>query len=279
MALLNEVCDEKRFQKKVGAALEEIRNGVHDGLFTAYPGEHNWEIAHRTLMPGMCFVLLQHQAHGHTRIGFRSVSTNSLCLAFGPLSIRGMYDEMHDIATQMVVKWARFGAEEKIHVTDDFTRLTLDSIALWVTCVSCMASFTNIRFRCAMGTRFNSFYHEELHPFVNAMLGLLVESGARAQRPMIANLFMRSAQKKYEEDIKFLRKIASDLLADRRAHPTDKKDLLNAMINGRDPKTGEGLSDESIINNMITFLIAGKPVSSQKFSLQLLTLRSRSRNH
>ncbi|RQM05945.1 hypothetical protein DH86_00002503, partial [Scytalidium sp. 3C] len=155
VALLNEVCDEKRFQKKVGAALEEIRNGVHDGLFTAYPGEHNWEIAHRTLMP-----------------------------AFGPLSIRGMYDEMHDIATQMVVKWARFGAEEKIHVTDDFTRLTLDSIAL-----------------CAMGTRFNSFYHEELHPFVNAMLGLLVESGARAQRPMIANLFMRSAQKKYEEDI------------------------------------------------------------------------------
>ena len=99
--LLNEVCDEKRFEKKVSGGLEQIRNGVHDGLFTAYPREHNWEIAHRVLMP-----------------------------AFGPLSIRGMFDEMHDIASQLVVKWARFGSKEKINVTDDFTRLTLDSIAL-----------------------------------------------------------------------------------------------------------------------------------------------------
>jgi len=50
--------------------------------------------------------------------------------AFGPLSIRSMFDEMHDIASQLVVKWARFGSKEKINVTDDFTRLTLDSIAL-----------------------------------------------------------------------------------------------------------------------------------------------------
>jgi cytochrome P450/NADPH-cytochrome P450 reductase len=50
--LMNEVCDEKRFSKKVSGPLEEIRNGVKDGLFTAYPGEHNWEIAHRVLMPG-----------------------------------------------------------------------------------------------------------------------------------------------------------------------------------------------------------------------------------
>jgi cytochrome P450 / NADPH-cytochrome P450 reductase len=51
--LMNEVCDEKRFEKNVSGALEQIRNGVQDGLFTAYPGEHNWEIAHRVLMPGM----------------------------------------------------------------------------------------------------------------------------------------------------------------------------------------------------------------------------------
>lgn len=50
--LMNEVCDEKRFSKKVSGPLEQIRNGVKDGLFTAYPGEHNWEIAHRVLMPG-----------------------------------------------------------------------------------------------------------------------------------------------------------------------------------------------------------------------------------
>ena len=153
-----------------------------------------------------------------------------------------MYDEMHDIASQLVIKWARFGPKEKINVTDDFTRLTLDSIAL-----------------CAMDTRFNSFYHEEMHPFVDAMVGLLQESGARARRPAVANYFMRSAQQKYDADIALLKEVAKDVVAERKANPNDKKDLLNAMIKGRDPKTGEGLTEASILNNMITFLIAGKP--------------------
>lgn len=43
-----------------------------------------------------------------------------------------MFDEMYDIASQLVAKWARFGPKEKINVTEDFTRLTLDSIALYV---------------------------------------------------------------------------------------------------------------------------------------------------
>ena len=37
---------------------------------------------------------------------------------------------MHDIASQLVSKWARYGPENKIPVAEDFTRLTLDSIAL-----------------------------------------------------------------------------------------------------------------------------------------------------
>jgi cytochrome P450 len=102
-ALLNEICDEKRFTKLVTGNLNQVRNGIADGLFTAHSHEHNWGVAHRVLMS-----------------------------AFGPMSIRLMFDEMHDIATQLVAKWARFGSKEKINVTDDFTRLTLDSIALYV---------------------------------------------------------------------------------------------------------------------------------------------------
>ncbi|KAH9213493.1 fatty acid hydroxylase [Leptodontidium sp. 2 PMI_412] len=224
--LLNEVCDEQRFAKTVTGALEQIRHGIADGLFTAYNGEHNWEIAHRVLMP-----------------------------AFGPLSIRSMFDEMHDIASQLVVKWARFGSKERINVTDDLTRLTLDSIAL-----------------CAMDTRFNSFYHEEMHPFVNAMVGFLSESGARAQRPAVATYFMRSAQQKFDSDIALLKNVATEVVAQRKANPNNKKDLLNAMIKGRDAKTGEGLSDESVLNNMITFLIAGHETTSGLLSFLLYNL-------
>jgi cytochrome P450 / NADPH-cytochrome P450 reductase len=68
--LVDEVCNEERFKKAIASGLKEIRNGIHDGLFTAeYPGEENWAIAHRVLVP-----------------------------AFGPLAIRGMFDGEYCIA-------------------------------------------------------------------------------------------------------------------------------------------------------------------------------------
>lgn len=225
--LVNELCDEKRFEKAVSGGLAQLRHLTHDGLFTAFTGEHNWEIAHRTLMP-----------------------------SFGPLPISQMFSDMHDIASQLVLKWARYGPDYKIPVTDDFTRLTLDSIAL-----------------TAMGMRFNSFYSEEMHPFVNGMLDVLRESGERSSRPAFADRFMGSRKYKFDSDIAFLRGTAKDLLNQRRQHPNDNKDLLNAMIKGKDPKTGESLNEETVIgrsalskgpkltnhnlDNMITFLIAG----------------------
>ncbi|RJE26772.1 bifunctional P-450 NADPH-P450 reductase [Aspergillus sclerotialis] len=219
--LAEEVFNEERFSKVVSGGLNEIRNGVHDGLFTAnYPGEENWAIAHRVLVP-----------------------------AFGPLSIRGMFDEMYDIATQLVMKWARQGPNSPIMVTDDFTRLTLDTIAL-----------------CAMGTRFNSFYHEEMHPFVEAMIGLLQGSSDRARRPALINNLPTSENAKYWNDINFLRTLSQEMVEARKQNPQDKKDLLNALILGKDPQTGQGLSDDSIANNMITFLIAGHETTSGMLS-------------
>ena len=110
---------------------------------------------------------------------------------------------------------------------------------------------------CAMGTRFNSFYKEELHPFVGAMVGLLVESGNRSRRPHVADYFFRSRKAQYDQNLQYIRQMAKELIDNRRAHPSEKKDLLNAMLYNKDPQTGEGLSDDAIVNNMITFLIAG----------------------
>lgn len=147
---------------------------------------------------------------------------------------------MHEILRQMVLKWARYGPDNRIDVADDFTRLTLDSIAI-----------------CAMDTRFNSFYTEGMHPFVEAMREVLLEAGRRANRPSLVKRLMGSADRKYAEDIEVLQSTAMKIVADKRANPTDKKSLVNTMLNGKDPKTGEKMTDESIADNMITFLIAG----------------------
>lgn len=224
--MVNEACDEKRFGKCVGSALGEIRNGVHDGLFTARNDEPNWGIAHRVLMP-----------------------------AFGPTKIQSMFDEMHDIASQLAMKWARHGSSVPIAAPDDFTRLTLDTLAL-----------------CAMDYRFNSYYHDELHPFIEAMGNFLTESGSRSRRPGFASVFYRQANQQYFDDIQLLRDTAEDVLRARKANPTDRKDLLTAMLNGTDPKTGQKLSDSSIIDNLITFLIAGHETTSGLLSFAFFQL-------
>ncbi|KAK6531769.1 hypothetical protein TWF694_002938 [Orbilia ellipsospora] len=224
--LVHEACDEKRFAKQVSSALEQIRNGVGDGLFSAYTGEENWGIAHRVLIP-----------------------------AFGPLAIRDMFDEMADVANQLALKWARLPTGATIDPSDDFTRLALDTVTL-----------------CAMGARFNSFYTEAQHPFVDSMVDFLIESGNRGRRLPAMNMIPGQATDKYFRDIEFMKQVANDLLKERKENPCDKKDLLNAMIKGRDPQTGKGLSDELIVNNMITFLIAGHETTSATLAFTMYNL-------
>jgi cytochrome P450/NADPH-cytochrome P450 reductase len=100
-ALVNEVCDETRFSKKVHRPLEILRDIGGDGLFTAYNDEPHWATAHRLLMP-----------------------------AFGPIGVRGMFGRMEEIADQMLLRWERFGPDAVIDVADSMTRLTLDTIAM-----------------------------------------------------------------------------------------------------------------------------------------------------
>jgi len=162
---------------------------------------------------------------------------------------------MHDIATQLAMKWARYGPNNSIAVTDDFTRLTLDTIAL-----------------CSMDFRFNSYYSPTLHPFIEAMGNFLTECGARAQRLPLPSLLYHAQDQKFNADIEVLRKTAQDVLDARKAEKTDRKDLLTAMLNGVDPKTGQRMSDDLIMDNLITFLIAGHETTSGLLSFSFYQL-------
>ncbi|KAK4180904.1 putative bifunctional cytochrome P450 E-class, group I:NADPH-P450 reductase [Triangularia setosa] len=225
-ALVHEVSDETRFKKPIIADLEQLRNGVPAGMFTTPTEEPVWGIAHRVLTP-----------------------------AFGPVPIQEMFFEMHELAAQLTMKWARHGPEQTIAVSEDFTRLALDTIAL-----------------CSMDFRFNSYYHDELHPFITAMSNFLTESGNRSLKGnFLSSLFFWSSNK-YFADIKTLRVIAQSVLDARRANPKGRKDLLSAMLEGVDRKTGEKLDDGAIIDNLITFLIAGHETTSGMLSFAFVML-------
>ncbi len=163
---------------------------------------------------------------------------------------------MHDIASQLVLKWARQGADHRALLTDDFTRLTLDTIAL-----------------CAMDYRFNSFYTEGVHPFIDSMSRILSSLNQGSQiGPRLMKLVMPSINAQLKKDDEYMDDVAQELVNFRRSHPTEKKDLLNAMINGRDPKTGASMRDELIIANMRTFLVAGHETTSGLLSFAFANL-------
>ncbi len=99
--LVDELCDEKRFDKAVRGALRRVRAVGGDGLFTADTTEPNWSKAHN--------ILLQ---------------------PFGGRAMQSYHPSMVDIAEQLVHKWSRLNADDEIDVVHDMTALTLDTIGL-----------------------------------------------------------------------------------------------------------------------------------------------------
>ncbi len=99
--LVDELSDEKRFDKTVRGALRRVRAVGGDGLFTADTNEPNWSKAHN--------ILLQ---------------------PFGNRAMQSYHPSMVDIAEQLVNKWERLNADDEIDVVHDMTALTLDTIGL-----------------------------------------------------------------------------------------------------------------------------------------------------
>ena len=102
LEMINDLCDDARFDKLVGVGQRELRK-THEsaGLFTADTDDPLWKSAHDILLP-----------------------------SFSTWAMKGYLDPMIDIAEQLCEKWERLNPDEPIDVTADMTRLTLDTIAL-----------------------------------------------------------------------------------------------------------------------------------------------------
>ncbi|CAP97749.1 hypothetical protein E8E15_011106 [Penicillium rubens] len=94
-ALLEEVCDEKRFRKCVTSPIVEIRSLAHDSLFTAFDNEESWGIAHRIMAP---YVL--------------------------PEAIKEMHRDMQLTTDDLIWKWTSTDStRQRIDVVNDLDRL------------------------------------------------------------------------------------------------------------------------------------------------------------
>jgi cytochrome P450 / NADPH-cytochrome P450 reductase len=181
-------------------------------------------------------------------------------ILMAPFSMQAMRDYMPamvDIADQLMNKWDRLNPGEDIDVTADMTRLTLDTIAL-----------------CGFGYRFNSFYRDTPHPFVQAIVRVLDESQARLRQLPLQTRFKIRAQRQFEEDQAFMADLVDDLIRKRRAmgDAADNTDLLGRMLTGVDKQTGLTLPDDNIRAQCITFLVAGHETTSGLLSFAIYFL-------
>ncbi|MFF4658964.1 bifunctional cytochrome P450/NADPH--P450 reductase [Streptomyces sp. NPDC001381] len=225
--LVAEVSDETRFFKQIEKTpLQHVRDFAGAGLFTAHQHEEEWGMAHRILLP-----------------------------AFSQRAMRAYYGQMLEIARNLVGKWER-KTGQPVNITDDYTRLTLDTIAL-----------------SGFGYRFRSFDKEELHPFLNALLGALVESLRRSQElPMMTRL-RKSDAKKYGENIQQMRDLVESVIKERReGKGGGEEDLLGLMLEATDPETGKLLTDDNVRDQVLTFLIAGHETTSGLLSFATYSL-------
>ncbi len=180
-----------------------------------------------------------------------------LMAPFSQQAMREYMPRMLDIAGQLSDKWERLNPDDAVDVPANMTALTLDTIAL-----------------CGFDYRFNSLYRDTAHPFVAAMMRALEGAQARARRlPIQTRLHIRE-QRQAEDDQAFMASLVQKLIDDRRAQgaAADNSDLLGRMLTGIDPVGGQGLPDENIVSQCLTFLVAGHETTSGLLSFAIYYL-------
>ena len=165
------------------------------------------------------------------------------------MAIRKMFPKMLDITSQMILKWENFGSDHAFDVSDNFTRLSLDVVAL-----------------CAFDYRLNNFYTEKVHPFIEALISVLWEASRRATRSTFENWIRIWSWRDFQAQTARMHSICDAIIAERRQKPKDVDDLLNVMLFSCDEETGIRLSDENIRYQVETFLVR-MTASSEKRDL------------
>ncbi|KIM30076.1 hypothetical protein M408DRAFT_328481 [Serendipita vermifera MAFF 305830] len=184
-----------------------------------------------------------------------AIAHRILMPAFGPSVIKSMWSDMFDICSQMCLKWERFGADVPINPNENFTQLAFDTVAL-----------------CTMGYRNNSFYQENTGSFISAMQTFMGYVEERTQLPKVVRLLKGHTDAKYQKCQDDMNVLIDKVIATRRKNRGVRRDLLELMLYGRDPKTNEGLTDENIRAQLITFLVAGHETTSGLLSFVMYYL-------
>ena len=178
---------------------------------------------------------------------------NVLMPAFSQSSMRSYHDTMAECVDQLCDYWTSQNGQGSVDVSSDMNRLTLEVIG-----------------RTGFGFSFDSFAAGR-HPFVESMTRALSYVSQTANDiPVVREILGWKAMRQNPKDIALMKRTVDEVIgARRRGDSPPQDDLLQRMLENPDPETGELMSDQSIRNQVLTFLIAGHETTAGLLSFAL----------
>ena len=152
-----------------------------------------------------------------------------------PAAVAEHFHQVRDLAVELTAKWRDLGSHPTVSAIGELNRLDLETTTL-----------------CFYGKRLHGLTGPE-PPMIRAMDRATGEAMKRPTRPKLLNWLLY--QSRYEQDCKTMRQYASECLQYRKDNPTDREDLLYAMMNATDPKTGKKIDETQIIDEIVTMPI------------------------
>ncbi|KAI2620570.1 bifunctional P-450:NADPH-P450 reductase [Hypoxylon sp. NC1633] len=153
-----------------------------------------------------------------------------------PQALAGHFDEMRDCALELLEKWKGLGRNDGgVSAIGELNRLNLEATT-----------------RTLFGKKLDCLSGPE-HPMLKAMEDSTSEAMKRPTRPGFLNWLIYGG--KLSSATKTMRTYAQELVGHRKANPTDREDLLAAMLSAKDPKTGAALTDSQVIDEIVSMPI------------------------
>ncbi|KAI2605388.1 bifunctional P-450:NADPH-P450 reductase [Hypoxylon fragiforme] len=150
-------------------------------------------------------------------------------------ALKDHFVEMRDLADELIEKWKGLGNDNEVSAVGELNKLNLEATTLTL-----------------FGKKLNGLYGPGL-PMLQAMEDSTSEAMKRPTRPGLLNKLWYG--RKFSSATTTMRAYAQDLIDYRKANPTDRQDMLAAMMSAKDPKTGEALKDSQVIDEIVTMPI------------------------
>lgn len=164
-----------------------------------------------------------------------------------------------DTVHELITAWDGHADKKTwIDVPADTNRLTIEIIS-----------------RAGFGHSFSTLTDPAENEFIAAVLRELHYANRRTDSIPFYEKFLGGARRReHAADKKFIRAQAEKVIEGRRAHPRagQAPDMLDAMLTCSDAVTGETLETNNIVNQILTFLVAGSETSANAIAFALYYL-------